>query len=136
MALNHTIAVYIPKLLLLLLFFLPVILGVVFLGWQRSVRIVHQDSGLSGHCFFGYSWTYFLFGFFVPIFRGEILIGLLHFLLSVITFGIFQIIMPFLYNKQYLIFCVNQMNERPQQKCGLLEKNIEDVKFFSILGLA
>ena len=78
MALNQTFAFSIPGLFLLIIFFLPVILGVVFLGWQRSVRIVHQESGLSGHCFFGYSWTYFLFGFFVPIFRGEILIGLLH----------------------------------------------------------
>ena len=103
MALNQTFAFSIPGLFLLIIFFLPVILGVVFLGWQRSVRIVHQESGLSGHCFFGYSWTYFLFGFFVPIFRGEILIGLLHFFLSVITFGIFQIIMPFLYNKQYSV---------------------------------
>ena len=87
----------------LFLFFVPAIFGVLILGWQKSVRITHHESGLSGCCFVGYSWTYFLFGFFVPIFRGEILIGLLHFLLSIITFGIFQLIMPFLYNKQYSI---------------------------------
>ena len=40
------------------------------------------------------------FGFLVPIFRGEIGIGVLHFVISVITFGLFQIIMSFLYNKQ------------------------------------
>ena len=109
MALNQTYAFSIHGLFLLIIFFLPVILGVIFLRWQRSVRIVHQESGLSGHCFFGYSWTYFLFGFFVPIFRGEILIGLLHFFLSVITFGIFQIIMPFLYNKQYIRAYINSI---------------------------
>ena len=128
MALNQTFAFSIPGLFLLIIFFLPVILGVVFLGWQRSVRIVHQESGLSGHCFFGYSWTYFLFGFFVPIFRGEILIGLLHFFLSVITFGIFQIIMPFLYNKQYSTRLLNNSwslsdtevnNEIAREKIGI-----------------
>jgi hypothetical protein len=42
-----------------------------------------------------------LFGFFVPIFRGEILIGVLHLIFSILTFGVFQIVMPFLYNKHY-----------------------------------
>ena len=42
-----------------------------------------------------------VFGFFVPIFRGEILIGVLHLIFSLVTFGLFQLIMPFLYNKQY-----------------------------------
>ena len=39
--------------------------------------------------------------FFLPIFRGEIGIGLLHFVFSVLTLNIFQLVMPFLYNKQY-----------------------------------
>ena len=47
--------------------------------------------------------TYFFFGFFVPIFRGEIGIGVLHLIFSVITFGLFQLIMPFLYNKQFMV---------------------------------
>jgi hypothetical protein len=51
----------------------------------------------------GYAWTYFFFGFFVPIFRGEILIGFLHLIFSILTFGVFQIVMPFLYNKQHTV---------------------------------
>ena len=85
----------------LLLFLLPLILGSIFLGWQRKVKVKHRVSGVEKYCFTGYSWTYFFFGFFVPIFRGEIGIGVLHLLLSLVTFGIFQLIMPFLYNKQY-----------------------------------
>ena len=44
---------------------------------------------------------FFFFGFFVPIFRGEIGIGLMHLIFSIITFGLFHLIMPFLYNRQY-----------------------------------
>ena len=40
-------------------------------------------------------------GFFVPIFRGEILIGVLHLIFSLVTFGLFQLVIPFLYNKQF-----------------------------------
>ena len=111
----------------LFIFFIPAVLGTFFLGWQRSVKIVHQESGISGRCFFGYSWSYFFFGFFVPVFRGEILIGLLHFFLSIISFGIFQLIMPFLYNKQFSIrkltsgWILNDTEEKTQlarQKFG------------------
>ena len=84
-----------------LLFLLPLILGVAFMGWQKTIKIRHQESGIEKNCFVGYAWTYFFFGFFVPIFRGEILIGVLHLIFSILTFGIFQIVMPFLYNKHY-----------------------------------
>ena len=84
-----------------LLFLLPMILGVAFMGWQKKIKIKHQESGIEKNCFVGYAWTYFMFGFFVPIFRGEILIGVLHLIFSILTFGVFQIVMPFLYNKHY-----------------------------------
>ena len=42
----------------------------------------------------------FFLWFFVPIFRGEISIGVFHLIFSIITFGLFQLVMPFLYNKQ------------------------------------
>jgi len=41
------------------------------------------------------------FWFFLPIFRGEIGIGLLHLVFSILTLNIFQLVMSFLYNKQY-----------------------------------
>ena len=88
-------------LLLLIIVFSPLIIGLLVMGGQKKTLLKHQDSGLSKTGFVGYCWTYFFFGFFVPIFRGEIGIGALHFLFSVVTFGLFQLIMPFLYNKQY-----------------------------------
>jgi len=88
-------------LLLLIIVFSPLIIGLLVMGGQKKTLLKHQDSGLTKTGLVGYCWTYFFFGFFVPIFRGEIGIGALHFLFSVVTFGLFQLIMPFLYNKQY-----------------------------------
>jgi hypothetical protein len=87
--------------------FLIFIIGNIFLGWQKKIKVKHNESGIQKNCFVGYSWTYFLFGFFVPIFRGEISIGVFHLIFSLVTLGIFQLIMPFLYNKQYSIRLLN-----------------------------
>jgi len=84
-----------------IIYLAPLIIGCAVMGIQKKVKFIHEKSGVKKDGFIGYSWTYFFFGFFVPIFRGEIAIGTLHLLLSLITFGIFQLIMPFLYNKQY-----------------------------------
>ena len=89
------------QIIILLVIFSPLVIGSMVLGWQKKINVKHNESGIQKNCFVGYSWTYFFFGFFVPIFRGEISIGVFHFILSLVTFGIFQLIMPFLYNKQY-----------------------------------
>ena len=89
--------------LILLILLSPLILGSIFLGLQQKIKVKHKESGVEKSCFIGYSWTYFFFGFFVPIFRGEISIGVFHLIFSIATFGVFQLVMPFLYNKQYSI---------------------------------
>ena len=86
---------------ILLIIFLPLILGLIFMGLQKKIVFKHKDSGINKNGFVGYCWTYFFFGFFVPIFRGEISIGIFHLIFSLVTFGIFQLVMPFLYNKQF-----------------------------------
>ena len=88
-------------LIIILVFFSPLILGVIFMGAQKKINLKHSNSGLNKPGYFGYCWTYFFFSFFVPIFRGEILIGVLHLIFSVVTFGLFQLVIPFLYNKQF-----------------------------------
>lgn len=72
------------------------------MGPQKRVMLVHSQTGLTAKGYFGWSWTYFLFGWLVPIIRGEIGVGVLHFIVTVLTFGIFQWIMSLLYNKQYM----------------------------------
>ena len=79
----------------------PLWIGLLVMGGQKSVCLVHAGSGLQKNGYYGYSWTYLFFGFLVPIFRAEIGIGLLHLVFSVLTGGLFQIIMSYLYNKQY-----------------------------------
>ena len=89
------------QLIIVLFIFSPLILGLIFMGPQRGVNLKHSNSGVNKSGYTGYCWTYFFFGFFVPIFRGEILIGVLHIIFSIVTLGLFQLIIPFLYNKQY-----------------------------------
>lgn len=79
----------------------PLLIGSAVMGWQKSIKVRHKDSGINKNIFIGYSWTYFFFGFFVPIFRGEVSIGFFHLFLSILTFGVFQLVMPFIYNKQF-----------------------------------
>ena len=88
-------------LIIVLIFFSPLILGLIFMGAQKKINLKHTNSGLNKPGYMGYCWTYFFFSFFVPIFRGEILIGVLHLIFSVVTFGLFQLVIPFLYNKQF-----------------------------------
>jgi len=68
----------------------------------KKVQIIHPQSGLMKSGYYGFSWTFLFFGWFVPVFRGELLIGLLHFVITVVTFGLWQVIIAFLYNKQYM----------------------------------
>ena len=89
------------SLIVILIFFSPLILGLIFMGVQKKINLKHTNSSLNKPGFVGYCWTYFFFSFFVPIFRGEILIGVLHLIFSVVTFGLFQLVIPFLYNKQF-----------------------------------
>ena len=88
-------------LIMILIFFLPLILGLIIMGVQKKINLKHTNSSLNKPGYVGYCWTYFFFSFFVPIFRGEILIGVLHLIFSIVTFGIFQLVIPFLYNKQF-----------------------------------
>ena len=87
--------------IIILIFFSPLILGLIFMGAQKKINLRHTNSSLNKPGFVGYCWTYFFFSFFVPIFRGEILIGVLHLIFSLVTFGLFQLVIPFLYNKQF-----------------------------------
>ena len=83
------------------LWLIPLLAGIALMGGQTTVRISHAQSGMQGQCFTGFSWTYYLFGWLVPIFRGEITVGFLHLLITIFTAGLFQLVMSFLYNKQY-----------------------------------
>lgn len=80
----------------------PIIFGLAFLGFQKKVLLKHEQSGIVKNGYVGYSLTYLVFGWIVPIVRGEILVGVLHLVLTLFSFGLFQLLMPCLYNKQYM----------------------------------
>ncbi len=80
----------------------PIVLGVLLLGLQKPVRILHRESGLVKTGYIGYSWTYLLFGWFVPLIRGELAVAVLHLVITVFSAGISQLIFPFIFNRQYM----------------------------------
>lgn len=89
-------------LFIILVVFAPVILGLAFMGFQKKIALKHEQSGIIKNGYVGYSLTYLFFGWLVPVVRGEILVGVLHLVITLVSFGLFQLIMPYLYNKQYM----------------------------------
>jgi hypothetical protein len=87
---------------LLAIVFAPVIVGVLLIGLQKKIRIIHESSGIAKDGYIGFSWTYLLFGWFVPVVRGEVGVGLIHLAITFVSFGLSQLIFPFLYNRQYM----------------------------------
>jgi hypothetical protein len=79
----------------------PILFGIAIMGFQTKVALQHEQSRIVKYGYVGYSLTYLIFGWIVPIVRGEILIGVLHLVITFVSFGLFQLIMPYLYNKQY-----------------------------------
>ena len=80
----------------------PLVLGLLLIGLQKKVRIIHSVSGIAKNGYIGYSWTYLFFGWFVPVVRGELGVGVLHLVITLVSFGLSQLIFPFLYNRQYM----------------------------------
>ena len=67
-----------------------------------AIIIQNPTNGLTRMGYFGFSWTYLFFGWMVPLFRGELGVAALHFLFTICTFYVWQIVAAFLYNKQYM----------------------------------
>ena len=74
-----------------------------------SATLVHHNKSLTEEVPVGFSWTVFLFGFFTPLFRGDIkwaaILGVVAFLLALIFFPLALVYWFFVatfYNKKYL----------------------------------
>jgi hypothetical protein len=44
----------------------------------KRVQLIQPETGLMKSGYYGFSWTFLFFGWFVPIFRGELFISLWH----------------------------------------------------------
>jgi hypothetical protein len=73
-----------------------------------TVNMKNTQTGMFKKGFVGYSWTYLFFGCFVPLVRGELSIFLIHFVITFFTFGIWQIVFSFMYNKSYTTRLMDQ----------------------------
>jgi hypothetical protein len=62
----------------------------------------HPPTGLIRSGYYGFSWTYLFFGWWVPLFRGELGVAALHLLFTLFSFGLWQLIVAFLYNRQFM----------------------------------
>ena len=94
----------------------------------KRVQLIQPETGLMKSGYYGFSWTFLFFGWFVPIFRGELFISLLHFVITLVTLGLWQVIIAFLYNKQYMTrmlekgYVLNdteEINEVARRKLGI-----------------
>lgn len=68
----------------------------------------------------GFSWTTLFFGFFVPLFRGDWLWLLIMLTLGIITSGISNIVLAFLYNDFY----TTKLLENGWEPADEISKNI------------
>lgn len=65
-----------------------------------EIKLVNK-TGLLKNCQLGFSWTTLFFGFFVPLFRGDIIFASIM-LISTLIIPFLWIIFPFIYNKCYI----------------------------------
>ena len=65
--------------------------------------IMLEKNGVQKQGFVGFSWTMLFFGFFVPLFRGDFKWFIITLILMLLSFGLAQFIVCFLYNKFYTV---------------------------------
>jgi phosphotransferase system glucose/maltose/N-acetylglucosamine-specific IIC component len=71
-----------------------------------SVITLKNDVGVVRKVPIGFSWTMLFFGPLVPLFRGDIKWTILYLLVVLVTlpfYGVGCLILPFIYNKRYVI---------------------------------
>jgi len=67
-----------------------------------KLTLKHNQTGVVKQVTLGFSWTTFLFGGFVPLFRGDLKWFLIMFIVSIVTAGLGWFVFPFIYNKIYI----------------------------------
>ena len=73
-----------------------------------TLSMENPNTGAIKQAPVGFSWTCVFFGFFVPMTRGHWGGAFVWFLLAVITLGLANFVLIFIYNKQYLNYLIGQ----------------------------
>lgn len=116
-----------PELLIILVMFvLPVAIGIIMHNKQTKVNLVNEKTGISKEVPVGYSWITIAVGFFLPIYRGDLKWFVFYFLTAILTYGLGPIILAFFYNKNYIQHLIEKgyspANDSSKQL--LIQKNI------------
>ncbi len=69
----------------------------------KVVMMKSPTTGVVKKGFYGFSWTMWFWGGLVPLFRGDVVMGILLIILYLLTWGVGTFIFAFFYNKQYTI---------------------------------
>ena len=69
---------------------------------STKALLKEKNSGVIKEAPIGFSWTTLFFGFIIALVRGDIKWAIIQFLLSCVTLGIANLVMPFIYNKIYV----------------------------------
>ena len=88
-------------LIIIVPFGIPLLLKLAFDIGAKPVAMKNPLTGQLKTGYYGYSWTYLFFGWWVPLLRGELGVAALHFFFSLFTLGIWQVIVSFMFNSQY-----------------------------------
>lgn len=67
-----------------------------------TIQLKHSTSGVFKEAKIGFSWTSLFFGCLVPLFRGDFVWAILYAIITPITFFVFWLIFPFIYNRIYI----------------------------------
>ena len=63
----------------------------------------HPNTGIIKRVKVGFSWTYFFFSIFVPLFRGDLKWFILGAIICICTLGVGDIVLCFIYNRIYTV---------------------------------
>ena len=69
---------------------------------SSKALLKEKNSGVIKEAPIGFSWTTLFFGFIVALIRGDIKWTIIQIILSIISLGIANLVMPFIYNKIYV----------------------------------
>jgi hypothetical protein len=69
---------------------------------MTSIKLLNPQTQEQKEVPVGFSWTYFLFGFMVPLLRGDWRWAGISLAVSLITLGLGQVALCFFYNKLYI----------------------------------
>jgi hypothetical protein len=69
---------------------------------KKMILLLKTQNGVMKQAVMGFSWTTLFFGFFVPLFRGDLKWFVIMIICDFLSFGITNIIFSFIYNKLYI----------------------------------